>query len=151
MVAVAALIPQLPTITVVTPWLSFGKYSGMRITLISSWVCTSIKPGASTRPWPSITCSAATSSAGAIAIIRSPFTATSARYCGPPLPSITVTFLKSQSTFIAITPFRHADKLTIYKRKKQWKTTQKSDRFVILLFKTNNIFILKIYLSNSYK
>ncbi|MEH9855694.1 hypothetical protein R1N21_19440, partial [Klebsiella sp. 102294] len=27
----------------------------------------------------------------------------------------------------------------------------KSDRFVILLFKTNNIFILKIYLSNSYK
>ncbi|HAK02535.1 MAG TPA: hypothetical protein DCP04_10355, partial [Klebsiella pneumoniae] len=44
-----------------------------------------------------------------------------------------------------------ADKLTIYKRKKQWKTTQNSDRFVILLFKTNNIFILKIYLSNSYK
>ncbi|HBU4077194.1 TPA: hypothetical protein ACR6QB_002462, partial [Klebsiella pneumoniae] len=44
--------------------------------------------------------------------------------------------MKSQSTFIAITPFRHADKLTIYKRKKQWKTTQKSDRFVILLFKT---------------
>jgi N-acyl-D-aspartate/D-glutamate deacylase len=35
---------------------------------------------------------AATSSAGAIAIIRSPFTATSARYCGPPLPSITVVF-----------------------------------------------------------
>ncbi|HFF7132188.1 TPA: hypothetical protein ACR6XO_001541, partial [Klebsiella pneumoniae] len=26
--------------------------------------------------------------------------------------------MKSQSTFIAITPFRHADKLTIYKRKK---------------------------------
>ncbi|MER3795851.1 hypothetical protein J9A62_11030, partial [Klebsiella pneumoniae] len=51
--------------------------------------------------------------------------------------------MKSQSTFIAITPFRHADKLTIYKRKKQWKTTQNSDRFVILLFKTNNIFILK--------
>ncbi|MGU4898496.1 hypothetical protein MAY22_24175 [Escherichia coli] len=59
--------------------------------------------------------------------------------------------MKSQSTFIAITPFRHADELTIYKRKKQWKTTQNSDRFVILLFKTNNIFILKIYLSNSYK
>ncbi|HBR3265374.1 hypothetical protein RAF38_04020 [Klebsiella pneumoniae] len=59
--------------------------------------------------------------------------------------------MKSQSTFIAITPFRHADKLTIYKRKKQWKTTQNSDHFVILLFKTNNIFTLKIYLSNSYK
>ncbi|MBO2025360.1 hypothetical protein J4733_01900 [Klebsiella pneumoniae] len=58
--------------------------------------------------------------------------------------------MKSQSTFIAI-PFRHADKLTIYKRKKQWKTTQNSDRFVILLFKTNDIFILKIYLSNIYK
>ncbi|MEA4600079.1 hypothetical protein VBQ38_18270, partial [Klebsiella pneumoniae] len=53
--------------------------------------------------------------------------------------------MKSQSTFIAITPFRHADKLTIYKRKKQWKTTQNPDHFVILLFKTNNIFILKIY------
>ncbi|MCP6297057.1 hypothetical protein NL457_27945, partial [Klebsiella pneumoniae] len=57
----------------------------------------------------------------------------------------------SQSTFIAITPYRHADKLTIYKRKKQWKTTQNSDRYVILLFKNNNKIILKIYLSNSYK
>ncbi|HDT5937396.1 TPA: hypothetical protein ACH27N_005548 [Klebsiella quasipneumoniae subsp. similipneumoniae] len=46
--------------------------------------------------------------------------------------------MKSQSTFIAITPFRHTDKLTIYNCKKQWKTTQKPDRFVILLFKTNN-------------
>ncbi|MBD3702257.1 hypothetical protein IE986_14930 [Klebsiella pneumoniae] len=59
--------------------------------------------------------------------------------------------MKSQSTFIAITPFRHADKLTIYKRKNSGKLRKKSDRFVILLFKTNNIFILKIYLSNSYK
>ncbi|WP_185094066.1 hypothetical protein [Klebsiella pneumoniae] len=58
--------------------------------------------------------------------------------------------MKSQSTFIAITPFRHADKLTIYKRKKQWKTTQNSDRFVILLFKRITFYI-KIYLSNSYK
>ncbi|EIY5047790.1 hypothetical protein [Klebsiella quasipneumoniae] len=46
--------------------------------------------------------------------------------------------MKSQSTFIAITPFRHTDKLTIYNCKKQWKTTQKPDHFVILLFKTNN-------------
>ncbi|EPY1556342.1 TPA: hypothetical protein NPO56_005076 [Klebsiella quasipneumoniae subsp. quasipneumoniae] len=46
--------------------------------------------------------------------------------------------MKSQSTFIAITPFRHTDKLTIYKCKKQWKTTQKPDRFMILLFKLNN-------------
>ncbi|MCQ3906625.1 MULTISPECIES: hypothetical protein [Klebsiella] len=59
--------------------------------------------------------------------------------------------MKSQSTFIAITPFRHTDKLTIYKCKKQWKTTQNPDHFVILLFKMNNIFILKLYLSNSYK
>ncbi|WP_218810399.1 hypothetical protein [Klebsiella quasipneumoniae] len=58
--------------------------------------------------------------------------------------------MKSQSTFIAITPFRHTDKLTIYKCKKQWKTTQKPDHFVILLFKTNDIFILKSLLSNSY-
>ncbi|HCI7053228.1 TPA: hypothetical protein NPQ76_005192 [Klebsiella quasipneumoniae subsp. quasipneumoniae] len=58
--------------------------------------------------------------------------------------------MKSQSTFIAITPFRHTDKLTIYKCKKQWKTTQKPDHFVILLFKINNNHQLKTLLSNSY-
>ncbi|MBO2029061.1 hypothetical protein J4734_03520 [Klebsiella pneumoniae] len=59
--------------------------------------------------------------------------------------------MKSQSTFIAITPFRHADKLTIYKRKNSGKLRKTQIAFVILLFKTNDIFILKIYLSNIYK
>ncbi|ALQ48651.1 hypothetical protein ATN83_4542 [Raoultella ornithinolytica] len=36
-------------------------------------------------------------------------------------------------------PFDYADKLTIYKVKKQWKTTQNQDHFVILLFTTDNI------------
>ena len=34
----AALMPQLPTITVVTPCDSLGSISGVRITLVSSWV-----------------------------------------------------------------------------------------------------------------
>ncbi|MER3734121.1 hypothetical protein J8815_22530 [Klebsiella pneumoniae] len=50
-----------------------------------------------------------------------------------------------------ITPILIAVKCTLYKRKKQWKITPKSDHFVLLLVKTNNMFILKIYLSNSYK
>ncbi|URN99844.1 hypothetical protein NB069_02860 [Leclercia adecarboxylata] len=49
--------------------------------------------------------------------------------------------MKSQSTFIAILPFNSDDKLTIYKAEKQWKTTQKPDRFVILLFTLDNIIL----------
>jgi hypothetical protein len=132
MVAVAALIPQLPTITVVTPD-SAWQIAGIRMTLISSWVCTSINPAPARAPGHQSPAPPHVQRRGdshnSIALHRHV-----AAYCGPPLPSITVTFLKSQSTFIAITPFRHADKLTIYKAEKQWKTTQKPDHFVILLF-----------------
>ena len=41
----AALMPQLPTITVVTPCDSLASICGVRITLVSSCVCTSMKPG----------------------------------------------------------------------------------------------------------
>ncbi len=37
-------MPQLPTTTVVTPWDSLGRISGVRMTLVSSWVWTSMKP-----------------------------------------------------------------------------------------------------------
>ena len=40
-------MPQLPTTTVVTPCESLGSMPGVRMTLVSSCVCTSMKPGAS--------------------------------------------------------------------------------------------------------
>ena len=46
-------MPQLPTITVVTPWDSLASICGVRITLVSSCVWTSMKPGERTRPSPS--------------------------------------------------------------------------------------------------
>ena len=42
----ARLMPQLPTTTVVTPWLTFGSICGDESTIWSSCVCTSMKPGA---------------------------------------------------------------------------------------------------------
>ncbi len=48
-------MPQLPTITVVTPCESFGSIAGVRITAVSSCVWTSIKPGASASPSASMT------------------------------------------------------------------------------------------------
>ncbi len=50
-------MPQLPTMTVVMPCDTLGSMSGVRITLVSSWVWTSMKPGASTRPSPSVSSS----------------------------------------------------------------------------------------------
>ena len=41
----ARLMPQLPTTTVVTPWLIFGSICGAESTIWSSCVCTSMKPG----------------------------------------------------------------------------------------------------------
>ena len=40
--------------TVVTPWDSLDHISGVRTTFVSSWVCTSMKPGASVSPSASI-------------------------------------------------------------------------------------------------
>ena len=46
---------------------------------------------------------------------------------------------KPVNLHLQLLPFDYADKLTIYKVKKQWKTTQNQDHFVILLFTTDNI------------
>jgi hypothetical protein len=86
------LIPQLPTITVVTPWLTFGVIRGVLKTARSSWVCTSIKPGATTRPATSISWAASVSSFCSgleIAAIRPSAKATSASRAGAPVPSTT--------------------------------------------------------------
>ena len=48
-------MPQLPTTTVVTPWLTFIAMSGVFRRARSSWVWTSMKPGATTLPAASIT------------------------------------------------------------------------------------------------
>ena len=60
-----ALIPQLPTMTVVTPCESLGHISGVRTTFVSSWVWTSMKPGARHSPVPSISCPADNAELGA--------------------------------------------------------------------------------------
>ena len=52
----AALMPQLPTMTVVTPCEILGNIAGVSITLVSSCVCTSMKPGARQRPSASMIC-----------------------------------------------------------------------------------------------
>jgi hypothetical protein len=70
-------MPQLPTITVVTPCDIFGSICGDRMTWVSSCVWTSIKPGASTRPSASTTFSAVQPFSSPIATIRPAFTATS--------------------------------------------------------------------------
>ena len=43
-------MPQLPVITVVTPWLILHSISGSLSSARSSWVWVSTKPGASARP-----------------------------------------------------------------------------------------------------
>src|SRR5450830_117036 len=82
-------MPQLPTTTVVTPCDNLGNISGMRITLVSSCVCTSMKPGLNTLPAPSITWSACQPSSLPTATMRPAATATSAATGSLPLPSIT--------------------------------------------------------------
>ena len=52
-------MPQLPTISVVTPWLILGVISGCVMQIRSSCVCTSMNPGATTRPVTSMIRSAA--------------------------------------------------------------------------------------------
>jgi hypothetical protein len=61
--------PQLPAITVVTPWLTFGSISGDDSISRSSCVCESMKPGAATLPLASISTSAGVSSLPIAAIL----------------------------------------------------------------------------------
>jgi hypothetical protein len=86
------LIPQLPTITVVTPWLTLGVILGVARTAWSSWVCTSMKPGATTRPATSISVTAGRSrgrSGLESAATRPSASARSAGRAGAPVPSTT--------------------------------------------------------------
>ena len=85
----AAETPQLPHTTVVTPWLAFIAMVGLSISAVSSWVCTSMKPGATTLPVASISLSPRSVPGASIATMRSPFTATSAANSFLPVPSAT--------------------------------------------------------------
>src|SRR5271166_1502878 len=85
----ARLIPQFPVTTVVTPWLALAAIAGVANSARSSWVCTSIKPGATILPAASISRAPAARATTPTAATRSPVMATSARRRGPPRPSIT--------------------------------------------------------------
>src|SRR5438552_5033754 len=91
----ARLMPQLPTTTVVTPVLIFGSICVCSITIRSSCVWTSMKPGATMQPLASMTAAPAVGRSASMATIRSPSTHTSAVRRGAPVPSITVPPRKS--------------------------------------------------------
>ena len=61
----ARLMPQLPTMTVVTPCVIFGSILGSASTIWSSCVWTSMKPGATISPATSITSASGGDQAGA--------------------------------------------------------------------------------------
>ena len=82
----AAPIPQLPTTHVVTPPTDLKAMSGCSIAAKSSWVCTSMNPGASARPVASTSLVAAAETEPT-STTRSPSTATSAVVAGAPEPS----------------------------------------------------------------
>ena len=85
----AAETPQLPQTTVVTPWLAFIAMVGLSIRAVSSWVCTSMKPGATTLPAASISLSPFSEPGAPTAAMRSPLIATSAANSFLPVPSAT--------------------------------------------------------------
>src|SRR5215831_10545465 len=93
----ARLTPQFPVTTVVTPWLVLAPIAGVANSARSSWVCTSIKPGATILPATSISRALSAWATTPTAATRSPVMATSARRRGPPRPSITSPPRKIQS------------------------------------------------------
>ena len=74
---------------VVTPCVILEGIAGLRITLKSSCVCVSIKPGHRTRPPASMTTDACHSPQSPTAAMRPSHRATSAEQASPPEPSIT--------------------------------------------------------------
>jgi len=78
--------PSWPTISVVTPCITFSRASGSTISIRSEWLWTSMNPGATTRPPASITRSASEPNRPMAAILPR-LTATSARCQGLPAPS----------------------------------------------------------------
>src|SRR5690606_15475905 len=82
----ASEMPQLPVTTVVTPWLVFAAISPAS-SARSSWVCTSMNPGASARPCASITSRPCHPRKSPITVICPSVTARSPTVGGVPLPS----------------------------------------------------------------
>ena len=86
----AALMPQLPAITVVTPCEILKSMLGRASSAWSSWVCESMKPGATIRPAASIVRAAWLPARSPTATMRSSSMATSASKRGALVPSMTV-------------------------------------------------------------
>ena len=82
--------PQLPIATDVTPCRLDGASSGSHVAWPSKWVCTSTKPGVTTRPSASMTSAPVVSRLGPTAVITPSAMATSAERPGAPVPSTTV-------------------------------------------------------------
>src|ERR1700747_2910119 len=93
----ARLTPQFPVTTVVTPWLALAAISGVANSARSSWVCTSIKPGATILPETSISRAPVGRATSPTAVTRAPVMATSPRRRGPPRPSTTSPPRRTQS------------------------------------------------------
>ena len=86
----AALMPQLPATTVVTPCDTLKGMVACESTAWSSCVCESMKPGATMRPVASRVRSAVWPASAPMATMRSPTMPTSAAKRGALLPSMTV-------------------------------------------------------------
>src|SRR5688572_23358093 len=105
-------MPQLPTTTLVTPWLVLFAMSPIS-SARSSWVCTSMKPGASARPRASTVSRALQFRRSPITRILSPVTARSPTIGGPPAPSNRVArWIRRSQLFGSVTArslVRHQD------------------------------------------
>ena len=87
--------PQLPVTIVVTPMRTKFSAAGVRA-IRSEWVCTSMNPGAATRPSASTTVTALPATSP-MATIRCPFTAMFPFTKGTPVPSAMRAFWMSRS------------------------------------------------------
>ena len=84
-------MPQLPAITVVTPCETLKSMSGCASSAWSSWVCESMKPGATMQAGGIDACASALAPARSpMAAMRPSRTATSASKRGALVPSMTV-------------------------------------------------------------
>ena len=93
----AMLMPQLPATTVVTPCEALKGMSGWVSSAESSWVCESMKPGATTKPVASSVSCAAWPASAPMATMRPLRTPTSAVKRGARVPSMTVPPVISRS------------------------------------------------------
>jgi hypothetical protein len=92
--------PQLPRISVVTPWWTLLSAPGWTISDSSEWQWQSMKPGATTRPSPSMRCCALSRDRSPTAVMRPSFHPTSPRKRGAPLPSMIEPPVRMQSCMV---------------------------------------------------